>query len=222
MPWMTVVADIHGRIIPVRSDSYLVLIAGDICPDGSHADQYEFLDRPFRKWLEKLPCPCVAVPGNHDKLIESGEHPTDLKWHLFDKPGMITIPSRDVVGTTTIVGIPGVLDKHYYHRTEEQLAEACLSLMFPRVDVLLTHCPALGILDRPSHCHEGSFAFRQAISRWKPKLHVCGHIHEARGYCKVDETYCVNATLGAGCDPEGIPVPAPHAPWGLADNSWRK
>ena len=50
------------------------------------------------------------------------------------------------------------------------------------VDVLLTHSPAHGLLDRTRDGREvGCELLRQELERIRPRLHVFGHIHEAYG-----------------------------------------
>jgi hypothetical protein len=66
MGWMTVIGDLHGRTPPIRQESYLVLLAGDLLPDEGQGD---FMEGPMRRWLEKCGCPVVAVPGNHDRRL---------------------------------------------------------------------------------------------------------------------------------------------------------
>lgn len=215
--WMTVVGDLHGRLPSIREDSYLCLLAGDICPDD---DQEAFLDGPFRAWLQSLPCPCIGVPGNHDKIMEDPNSRIlidSLPMTLFLRAGCIYTASH-----LRIFGIPGALDGSAFRTTEEEY-DYDLASMPNDVDVLLLHNPPAGVLDSPSHAnHIGSFSVRYHIMRKKPKLVVFGHVHEARGYKRIGSTYFVNATMGAGCNKTGKPVAAPYGPWGLADNSWRK
>lgn len=204
--WMTLIADLHGRIVPVRQDSYLVLLAGDVGPDKGAE---EWLTGPFKQWLEKLPCPVVAVKGNHDywgsvtlpwTLLEHGQH-------------------CQVAGKTIWANAVTICDQDP-EPCEHEIA-AGLAAMPIGVDILLSHVPPAGILDTPSVAkHLGSFALAHIIWTKRPRLCVFGHVHEARGHCRRFGTYCVNATLGSGCDRSGCPVPARHTPWGLADNSW--
>ncbi len=212
MGWMTLIADLHGRTPPIRPDSYLVLLAGDIAPDK---DQQRWLDTDFRRWLASLSCPCVAVPGNHDRAIEEGRCPPDLPWTLLGEG------QHGAFAGVTVFGMTGVLDAGVYCRSEKDFEEQ-LSYLPDRCDVLLAHNPPLGILDRPSAAHHlGSLALRWACWKKKPRLVVFGHAHEARGHQRLDGTYYVNATLGAGCNGTGRPILAPHTPWGLSDSSWR-
>jgi Icc-related predicted phosphoesterase len=69
------------------------------------------------------------------------------------------------------------------------------------VDVLITHGPPEGILDRT---HRGDFAgcrdLLACVYGVRPRLHVFGHIHEAAGRVDIDEIIFVNAStqMGAG------------------------
>lgn len=216
MGWMTLIADLHGRTPTVRPDSYLVLLAGDICPD---AGQSEWWNGPFRRWLDSLPCPCIAVPGNHDKLLE-----TPCPWRGIGPANFTLLGPGQLVhkAGVFILGQPYVLDGGAFRGTEEDI-ERAVSRMPERCDVLLSHNPPLGVLDTPSVAgHPGSLTLRYACWKKRPKLCVFGHVHEARGYRQDGSTYYVNATLGAGCAGTGLPIAARFEPWGLADNSWRR
>ncbi|MDQ7827393.1 MAG: metallophosphoesterase [Armatimonadota bacterium] len=64
-------------------------------------------------------------------------------------------------------------------------------------DVLVTHEPPAGVLDRVgTGRHIGSPAVRALIERWQPRLHVCGHVHESPGVVRLGATTVVNCTLG--------------------------
>lgn len=211
MGWMTVIGDLHGRAPKVRPDSKLVLLAGDICRDRS---QEFFMDVDLRGWLKSLPCPVVAVPGNHDWLIAGGGHPKDLPWTLCTEPRMVQAAGLN------IFCLPFVLGDHRCFGADEHDYELALKGAVG-ADVILTHSPPLGMGDRyGSDDHGGSLALRWHCHRHKPKLVCFGHVHEGRGWKRDGETYYLNATLGAGCNGGGYPVWAPYEPWGLADNSW--
>lgn len=49
------------------------------------------------------------------------------------------------------------------------------------IDILITHTPAL------SHCDDGlgCWELRNSLARVRPRLHVCGHVHQARGAQRV-------------------------------------
>lgn len=60
-------------------------------------------------------------------------------------------------------------------------------------DVLITHGPPFGILDRndDGQCC-GDYTLAEKTFEIKPKVHIFGHIHEARGEEKVDDTRYFN------------------------------
>jgi Icc-related predicted phosphoesterase len=64
------------------------------------------------------------------------------------------------------------------------------------VDVLLTHGPPHGILDRTATGDQaGCEALRAAVRRVRPRLHVFGHIHDGHGWTREDGMLFVNASI---------------------------
>ncbi|KAJ6469430.1 Metallo-dependent phosphatase-like protein [Mycena sanguinolenta] len=64
---------------------------------------------------------------------------------------------------------------------EKEDAEDVVS-KFPKTDILLTHGPPHNILDLTINKERaGCHALSAAVPKLKPRLHVFGHIHEARG-----------------------------------------
>ena len=75
------------------------------------------------------------------------------------------------------------------------------------VDVLVTHGPPAGILDRVVDGRSvGCADLLDAVRRVRPLLHVFGHIHEAYGEVERDGTRFVNAST---CTVRYAPVNAP-------------
>ncbi len=222
MSYMTVIADLHGRLPEIRPDSYMLLLAGDIAPDFvGHAQerakqQKQWLETEFKDWINKLSIPVVAVPGNHDAWFWRSYHPA-LNWDLLNDGKVVEVEGL------TIWGCGRTLDEGDYtgHATEFEFFELCETIPV-NCDIILSHNPPLGICDSPSIArHRGSLALSMALYQNKAKLLVCGHCHEARGYKRFHQSYVVNATMGAGCNGHGVPIPAPFEPWGLSDNSWK-
>ena len=61
------------------------------------------------------------------------------------------------------------------------------------VDILITHTPPLGILDKNhkgKNC--GSKSLKIIALNRKPKYHIFGHIHEAYGMIKIESTTFLN------------------------------
>ncbi|MBI4277532.1 MAG: metallophosphoesterase family protein [Armatimonadetes bacterium] len=69
----------------------------------------------------------------------------------------------------------------------------------PRCDVLVVHEPPRGTLDRvPSGAHIGSPAVRDYIEKRRPRVVLCGHVHECPGVVELGATTVVNCTMGDG------------------------
>ena len=61
---------------------------------------------------------------------------------------------------------------------------------------MVTHGPVRGILDRTtSNINAGCEDLLKTVTKVKPKFHLFGHIHEAYGEEKVNETTFVNGSL---------------------------
>lgn len=66
----------------------------------------------------------------------------------------------------------------------------------PQKLIIITHDPPYDMLDTSFFgSNAGLLDLRAAITDVKPILHVFGHIHEAAGYIKHNETLFVNASL---------------------------
>ena len=65
------------------------------------------------------------------------------------------------------------------------------------LDILVTHGPPMGILDRSSAkgSSVGCADLRVAVERTRPKMHVFGHIHGGRGAVETADTEFYNASM---------------------------
>jgi Icc-related predicted phosphoesterase len=184
----------------------LVLLAGDVGEDPPwhralrrtrRAGHDESIRRVIAHVRSACDCPVVFVPGNHDLH----DPPEDVEGVNADgrvvSAGGLRIAGFGGAGPTAF-GFP-------YEWTEDE-AEAALDRSFAdagAVDVFLAHSPPCETrLDRTARgALVGSLAVRRWIARMRPKLFVCGHIHEAWGAEWLDDVACVNA--GALGEPYG-------------------
>ena len=210
---IVITSDFHGKL-PVISPCDLLLIAGDITPGGSVAKQALWLDTTFKEFLHTAPAKqIVFVAGNHDSIFEKAPHliPQDLRAiYLQDS-------SAKVLGIT-IYGMPWQLPFYgSFNASETKMASLCANI--PPCDIILSHGPAMGLLDgikRPPFDPEsellfeivsvGSKALREKILTTKPKLVVTGHIHEAYGQTHLDCTRFIN---GSHMNQHMIPTNSP-------------
>lgn len=178
----------HDRIdVP---DGDLLIHAGDLTMAGTWLECQEGL-----QWLHSLPHKRkVFVPGNHDFAFESG-HPkllTDaqiMKIHVLIDRG-VTLLGHCVYGTPWLDAVRGWAfdctdDPHKLGSNRRAIPQS--------VDILVTHCPPHGVLDRcPSRWPgDPELAGCKMLPRGNPKLHVFGHIHEGAGV----QGRCVNASI---------------------------
>ena len=77
------------------------------------------------------------------------------------------------------------------------------------IDILVTHGPPYGILDREpgSNHRQGCPVLLEAVKRVRPRLHVFGHVHAGYGTGQGKFTAYVNAALlGWAGDLENPPI----------------
>src|SRR5436190_19972122 len=64
-------SDLHGYL-PAVPECDLLLLGGDLCPDGREKDQARWLDTTFRYWLRDVPAKeVVGVAGNHAGVFQT-------------------------------------------------------------------------------------------------------------------------------------------------------
>ncbi len=193
------VSDIHGHL-PEVPDCHMLLIGGDIVPldyQRSMAASGHWLDGPFRKWLEGLRERCiavVAVAGNHDIIFEKEpKRIPELPWNYLRDSGFY-----DHNEDKLIHGSPWqpTFGKGWAFNLDEPDLNKKWSLIPDETDILLLHGPPYGEGDLTiDGRHVGSPGLLERILEVKPKLVVCGHIHEAYGLHPFGDTLIVNASL---------------------------
>jgi Icc-related predicted phosphoesterase len=62
-------------------------------------------------------------------------------------------------------------------------------------DVLITHQPPYCILDFSANINYGDCTLLQTVLKIQAKYHLFGHIHDAYGIEKIDNTTFVNAAI---------------------------
>jgi Icc-related predicted phosphoesterase len=137
----------------------------------------------------------IFIAGNHDFGFEQQ---TDIDQEYKDK-GVIYLFDNDV----TIDGIkfygspwqPEFHDWAFNLPRGEELA-AKWEKIPDDVDILITHGPAYGILDyAPIGGHVGCEELYRKIAEVKPKIHVCGHIHDGYGQKTMGGIEFLNASV---------------------------
>jgi Icc-related predicted phosphoesterase len=154
--------------------------------------------RTVRNVEERLACPVLFVPGNHDH-----QHPLEsLDRYNCDRRA-VEIAGISIVGLGGAGPTPFGFPYEWSEKEAEAILEDCLSVWEGNLDIFLSHSPPVNCtLDRTERGeHVGSAAVRKWIERVRPRLFVCGHIHEAWGVEEVEGVPCLNA--GAFGEPYG-------------------
>lgn len=189
-------ADLHGWLPASLPPCDGLIIAGDVFPTDSHAIDFQrrWAHARLRRWLDRLGIDIAWTFGNHDHL---GQQSHDLARMM----GWNHPPTVDAV--RQIAGLSVHLSPWSpsfgtwaFMDGDEQLTEKWDMAQAP-LDVLVTHTPMHSVLDRVVEgSHAGSKTLVEAVMRLRPLLHVCGHIHEARGVSEVAPSVTsVNASV---------------------------
>jgi Icc-related predicted phosphoesterase len=185
MTRVLLLADLHGRYGKLDSflalDPDMVIISGDITQFGPCEDALELLDR--------IEVPCFVVPGNCD--------PREILGSLEESNAVSLHGSTMTLGKITLAGIGGSNRTPFgtpCEFTEEELG-ALLDEAVGRMEknvhnILVSHAPPHGTLDRIGEARVGSTAVRKHLDRFD--LVCCAHIHEAKGIMEEGGVIVVN------------------------------
>lgn len=189
---LTCISDLHGHLPAGLPAADVLVIAGDICPDGSVDQQCSWLSRRFRPWLDSQPFTVtVATWGNHDWIGTRPERvPKDIHWNLLVDSGF-SWGGLNFWGTPWQ---PAFCDWAFNATDAELWAKA--ALIPGETDVLVSHGPPRYWGDKVDGVSVGSIPLAAKLSREWIHLTVCGHIHEGYGVEPVGLSgYVVNASL---------------------------
>jgi predicted phosphohydrolase len=178
--------ELHREIDIPRGD--ILIHAGDFTMFSKSLDAIE----DFNDWLGELPHPYkLIVPGNHEFFLEADpqrrrllSNGTLLINEAIEIDGLRLwgSPVTPLYGGAFGLSSPADRSRHWSN--------------MPATDVLITHGPPLGVLDRsPGQEHMGDPELLEAVQRIAPMLHVFGHVHGAAGQVTVGDTQFVNAAL---------------------------
>jgi Icc-related predicted phosphoesterase len=187
------ISDTHGKHSSLTLPSGDALIhAGDISMKGQFNEVKDFLDWfAVQKFKYK-----ILIAGNHDFYFEreSDEQIASLL------PDSITYLKDS---GTTVNGIklwgspvtPWFFDWAFNRHRGEPIKRHW-DLIPNDTDILMTHGPVFRTLDRNREGqHVGCKELFSKVQEVKPKVHVCGHIHEAYGSADKAGIKFINASV---------------------------
>ncbi|OFV93784.1 MAG: hypothetical protein A3G76_03750 [Acidobacteria bacterium RIFCSPLOWO2_12_FULL_65_11] len=206
-------SDQHGHL-PDIPPCDLLIIAGDVCPDrfgpfwAMHApeQQRSWFDRHVRPWLAEVPATHKLLTwGNHDWCGQAcsfhGDRPAKTSTGLqilVDEE--TTVAVRDESISVWATPWSNQFMKWAFMKAPKAL-EAVYAGIPAGVDILVSHQPPYGIGDRAFDLgtgrveHLGSRELLAAIARVRPRLVVCGHIHDGHGHVNYEGIPVYNVSL---------------------------
>jgi len=129
--------------------------------------------------LKKCLALVILVHGNHDDPIEISQYCESWQNGYYLHGNAVTINGQSFFGLGGEIP-PRNPNPWNVAETEAQAAEFLSQCADDTI--LITHTPPLGIADlQRSGQHEGSAAILAAATNRKPKLILCGHIHNSWG-----------------------------------------
>ncbi|HUZ94893.1 MAG TPA: metallophosphatase domain-containing protein [Edaphobacter sp.] len=191
---LVLMSDTHGHHRDVKVPGGDLLVhAGDF----TFFNGSTFAIQDFNDWLGQLPHRSkVLIPGNHDSGF------VDPAFRELITEATLLINEGTVMQGIRIWGSPCTPnDWGVFGPATDREREALFSRIPEDTDILITHGPLRGILDRASRQKksQGCDQLLAAVRRVRPRLHVFGHIHQEYGMLDSAGTLFVNAAL-AGPD----------------------
>jgi len=175
---------LHDEIVVPDGDIFIH--AGDMTGLGNH---WELLK--VGQWIESLKDKFkhrIIIAGNHDLGFEINKKA--ILEECFDDDVIYLQDSEVVIDGIKFYGTPWmpIFYDWAFMRKEEMLAQYYANIP-DDTDVLITHCPPYGILDKNSNGEScGSHALYFRIKQLQQlKHHIFGHIHHSNGEEKIDD-----------------------------------
>lgn len=187
------VSDIHGATEPIEAAAPelraadWVVVAGDITRGKTRAEAAEIL-----ACIERSTTRILAVHGNWDRpevgdLLEEKGYSLHGKGRILAGIGFFGLGGSSPTPMKTATEYPEEEIDRLLRAGYEQVRQAART-------VLVSHCPPRGVRDRTCIGLRGGSRAVSAFLRENPvPLCICGHIHEAAGSERFQETVVANA-----------------------------
>ncbi len=186
-------SDTHGKHNRIDvPDGDVLIHAGDVSSGGNRYEVIEFFD-----WFTCLKHPNkIFIPGNHDFFFE--RFPRDEVLKILPEEIIYLNDSGIEIDGIQFWGSPITpwLNNWAFNRLRGEDINKHWALIPQTVDVLITHGPPLGILDRTiDGVVTGCADLLNTVRAIKPQYHIFGHIHEGYGSQPDGGTTFVNASV---------------------------
>ena len=188
------ISDTHGQHRKIKNlpKADLIIHGGDVSKLGKDHEVEDFIH-----WFLRLDyAHKIFIAGNHDFYFEDYS-PDFIQKKLTSNCHYLCNSGVEIEGVK-IWGSPvtPTFFNWAFNVDRGKAIEKYWNMIPIDTDILLTHGPVKGILDRTiSDINAGCEDLLNTVKKVKPKFHLFGHIHEAYGKEKVKETTFVNGSL---------------------------
>ena len=223
------ISDIHNnQKLLELPESDLLIVAGDMTNMGTYDELTNFTQ--FLSAQKSKFGAIVVIPGNHELTIDASFF--NQKGHLYFPPNILDSQKARAILTQNpdfiyledsgfvykgvrIWGTPWIcpFGEWAFMLPSPEFARNVFSKIPMETDILISHSPPFGIMDRVvryeykedprtkemlrtmGYENTGSKELLERVRIVKPKLHVFGHIHECSGAELHDDCLFVNAAI---------------------------
>lgn len=195
MSRLVLISDTHSRheslVVP---DGDILVHSGDLTMEGTVVEL-----KAAAKWMRSLPhCRKVFIAGNHDWALQHlmTNEREDLIHTMFDGCDYLRDSSVNINGLN-FYGSPWqpVFNDWAFNLTRGPKLMDKWEMIHHSTDVLVTHGPPLGVLDKCDNGHVGCYDLGIRVREVRPVVHVFGHIHSGYGHDTRHGTDFYNASV---------------------------
>jgi Icc-related predicted phosphoesterase len=192
----------HNKLDGFLNGGDILIHAGDFMSSGYNKME----GMMFLKWFDEIKNydTKIFIAGNHDRWFENS--PQEVKGILtgfktidYLEDDLMMVGGENYDEMIKIWGSPW--QPEFYNWAfniprGEKLKEKW-DMIPMNTDILITHGPPFGKLDFVNYdkMNVGCEELLKRIEEVKPKIFVCGHIHEGRGYVFDGNTHYFNASV---------------------------
>ena len=202
------ISDLHGHY-PKLEGVDLLIVAGDLTAKHTEEEYHWFCNRIKVENYKRV----IFIAGNHDTFLTDVKPFKETRWWLGSVIGQFEylydsgteFEGLKIWGSPWVAAFPGMnrncmaFTMEVGCDTDEWLAEKW-ALIPDDTDILITHSPPFGVLDKVERYDKGiienvgSKSLAARCCDLDYKLHVFGHVHEGYGILRVGDVTMVNAS----------------------------
>lgn len=184
-----------SMLVPDNTD--IVFLTGDMTYHGK-PDELDRLKDQLIKMKRKVKH-IVAIVGNHEKGCQANPQ---LWIDTMKSIGVELLMHESIeVEGYKIFGSPwSPYFGNWAYNYQRSIGEDLWAEIPEGTEILLTHGPMYGVLDKCANGNVGCVDLYNRINSGLPELkfHLFGHIHEAHGTVKFKQVTCINSSIMNG------------------------